>query len=156
MRCGSVAVSASAINASRSSSDARTVLIKETSLPGTSWATPPMRAPRGISIDPPSRPNSPRMMRNSVVLPAPLRPTIPTLWPVGTVTDAFSIRLRPSTEYVISWILSMGFHCLCLRPASIAAFAIIAFQWPLCVVIGAQSCGAGHWSVVVIAINAIQ
>ena len=40
----SVAVSASASSAARSVSAARTVSISDTSLPGTSCATPPMRA----------------------------------------------------------------------------------------------------------------
>jgi len=37
-------------------------------------------------------------MRKSDVLPVPLRPTIPTLWPVGITADAFSNSGFPPME----------------------------------------------------------
>ena len=64
---------------------------------GTSCATPPMRAREGSSMVPASSARSPRMRPNSVVLPVPLRPTTPTLWPVGTLAEAPSNRGRPAT-----------------------------------------------------------
>ena len=79
MRLGSVAVSASASSASRSTSARSTVLISDTSLPGTSWDTPPIFQPLGMFTTPVSSTISPRMILNSVVLPDPLRPTSPTL-----------------------------------------------------------------------------
>ena len=51
--------------------------------PGASCATVPIWAWRGTRIEPDSVPSSPRIMRNSVDLPTPLRPTRPTLWPSG-------------------------------------------------------------------------
>ena len=111
MRVGSVADSASASRSTRSTSDASTVSSSDTSLPGTSWETPPIFQPLGMEISPVSKTISPRMMRNSVVLPVPLRPTRPTLWPVGIVTVVFSIRVRPCTEYVISEMRNIRGHC---------------------------------------------
>ena len=92
-------VSASAISAARSVSAARTVSISEISDEGTSCATPPILARDGQG-DFARRPGPtrPRMMRKSVVLPAPLRPTRPTLWPSGMTALASSNRGRPSTE----------------------------------------------------------
>jgi hypothetical protein len=58
--------------------------------PGASCATWPMRALRAMVIEPMSGVRSPAMIFNSVVLPAPLRPTRPTLWPVGMPAVAAS------------------------------------------------------------------
>ena len=96
--CPSVALSDSFSSAARSVSHANTVSRSETSLPGTSCAMPPIRAPFGTVIDPVSRDNSPRITRNSVVFPVPFRPTSPTLCPVGIVAVAFSTKVRPATE----------------------------------------------------------
>ena len=98
MRAGSVAVSASASKAARSTSASSTVSSREVDDDGTSCATPPMRAPLGTPISPPSRGISPRIRRKRVVLPVPLRPTIPTLCPAGIVADASTSRGRPATE----------------------------------------------------------
>ena len=98
MRLGSVAVSASASSEARSVSAASTVSRRVSSEPGTSWATPPMRAARGTSIRPESSVSWPRIRRKRVVLPVPLRPTRPTLWPVGMTAEACSMSGRPSTE----------------------------------------------------------
>ena len=84
MRCGSVAVSASAISAARSVSAASTVSMQARGPPGASCATQPMRRVLGqVVIEPSSGWISPAIMRSSVVLPVPLRPTSPTLWPSG-------------------------------------------------------------------------
>ena len=98
MRWPSVAFSASAISAARSVSAASTVSMRLTSLAGASCATPPIRAPRGTEISPVSSVSSPRISRNSVVLPVPLRPTSPTLCPSGITAEACSMSGRPSTE----------------------------------------------------------
>ena len=39
-----------------------------------------------------------KLIRGELVLPVPLRPTRPTLWPAGMVADAPTNRGRPSTE----------------------------------------------------------
>src|SRR5947209_15390840 len=54
-----------------------------------------MRASFGNEISPPSGCNSPRIRRNRVDLPTPLRPTSPTLAPTGSDTEAWSKNLRP-------------------------------------------------------------
>ncbi len=108
MRLPSAAVSASAISAARSASASSTVSIRLSRVAGASWATPPMRARRGISISPPSSVSSPRISRNSVVLPAPLRPTNPTLCPAGISAVVSSKSLRPSREKVTFLIDSMA------------------------------------------------
>ena len=51
--------------------------------------------------------SSPMMSRSIVVLPVPLRPTRPTLWPVGIATVAPSRIGRPSIRYVRSLMWSM-------------------------------------------------
>ena len=94
----SVAVMDSSSNSARSVSAFNTVSRSDTSLPGTSWSTPPMRARLGRVISPPSSASSPRISRKSVVLPVPLRPTMPTLCPSGITAEACSIRGRPATE----------------------------------------------------------
>ena len=81
IRCGSVAVSASASREARSVSACRTVSSSEVAEEGTSCATPPIRTRAGSVISPPSSASSPRIRRNSVDFPVPLRPTSPTLWP---------------------------------------------------------------------------
>jgi hypothetical protein len=55
-----------------------------------------MRNRAGISIDPESNAHSPRISLKSEVLPVPLRPTMPALWPVGMVAEAFSNSGFPS------------------------------------------------------------
>ena len=62
--------------------------------PGASCSTLPMRESFGIEIEPASGSISPRINRNSVVLPAPLRPTSPTRAPVGSAAVAESISRR--------------------------------------------------------------
>ena len=98
MRWGSVAVSASAMSAWRSVSAASTVSSTDRSVAGDSCATPPMRAREGRLIVPPSSVSSPRISRNSVVLPAPFGPTRPTLCPVGITAEAWSNSGRPAME----------------------------------------------------------
>ncbi len=73
---------------------------REARSPRTAPPAPPHRCGRGRAAGsrPHPAPVSPRISRNSVVLPAPLRPTRPTLWPVGITAVAFSIRGRPSME----------------------------------------------------------
>src|SRR5205823_6362096 len=46
------------------------------------------------------------MVRKRVVLPAPFRPTSPTLSPAWTVNEASSTTTRPATSIVSSWVLS--------------------------------------------------
>ena len=70
--------------------------IKLSSPPGTSCATWPMRALRGIEMAPSSGETSPFNRLSSVVLPAPLRPTRPTLWPEGIAAVARSRIGLPS------------------------------------------------------------
>jgi hypothetical protein len=64
--------------------------------PGASCATWPMLAERAMVIEPMSGVRSPAMIFSRVVLPAPLRPTRPTLWPVGMPAVAPSKMGRPS------------------------------------------------------------
>ena len=64
--------------------------------PGASCATQPMRVARGTLMAPSSGVSSPAIRRSSVVLPEPLRPTRPTLWPAGMPTVALSKMMRPS------------------------------------------------------------
>jgi hypothetical protein len=61
----------------RSRSAARTKSITGVCPAGASWATVPMRAPGCRLTDPSSGVASPRISRNSVDLPVPLRPTSP-------------------------------------------------------------------------------
>jgi hypothetical protein len=64
-----------------------TISISESSVPGASCATCPIRAFFGIgNTEPASAASSPVMTRNSVDLPAPLRPTSPAFVPAGSVT----------------------------------------------------------------------
>ena len=76
------------MSAVRSVSAASTTSISGSGPSGASWATAPMRTPRGSDTPPPSAAISPRMIRNKVVLPEPLRPTIPTRAPSGTANEA--------------------------------------------------------------------
>ena len=96
MRCGSLAVSASFIRLARSLSADSTISISESSVPGASCATWPMRALFGSETEPASDARSPVMMRNSVDLPVPLRPTSPAFVPLGSDTEALSRRRRPA------------------------------------------------------------
>jgi hypothetical protein len=75
---------------------ASTVSIRLCSPDGASWATVPMRAPRGTRMEPDSSSISPSSSLSSVVLPTPLRPTRPTLWPVGIAAVAPSSSSLPS------------------------------------------------------------
>ena len=68
---------------SRSGSAASTVSSRLVGPAGTSCATAPMRQPLGLEISPPSGCSWPRISLNSVVLPAPLRPTSPIRRPGG-------------------------------------------------------------------------
>src|SRR6185295_1109150 len=67
-----------------------------------------MRAAFGRLISPPSGVRSPRISRNSVDLPTPLRPTRPTLAPTGSDTDAPSKNFRPQPLNTRLSIWSMG------------------------------------------------
>ena len=102
------ASSASASSAARSTSAASTVSTRLSRVAGASCATPPIRARFGTSISPASSGSSPRISRNSVVLPLPLRPTKPTLWPPGISTEASSNRRLPSIEKPMLRIASMA------------------------------------------------
>ena len=90
MRCGSVAVSASAMSALRSLSASSTKSMSVPGPPGASCSTRPSRALRGRVIVPDSGASSPEIMRNRVVLPAPLRPTKPTRARSGSAAVASS------------------------------------------------------------------
>ena len=68
--------------------------------PGASCARNPMRCPRGNSIDPPSGCRAPRIRSSKVDLPAPLRPTSPTLLPSAICALAWSSKIRPPMRYV--------------------------------------------------------
>src|SRR5450759_2628101 len=67
-----------------------------------------MRAAFGKEISPPSGTSSPRISLNSVVLPIPLRPTRPTLAPIGNDTLAESKKRRFQALKTRLSILSMG------------------------------------------------
>ena len=108
MRCGSVAVSASASSAARSVSASSTISISGSSVPGASCATWPMRVFFGSEIEPVSATMSPVMARNSVVLPAPLRPTRPAFVPAGKVSEAWSRSRRPAMRSERSLMISMA------------------------------------------------
>src|ERR1043165_8542098 len=60
-----------------------------------------------VEIDPCSRPISPAIARNNVVLPMPLRPTSPTRAPSGMRADASSSSSRPATRIEILSSTSM-------------------------------------------------
>ena len=107
IRCASVAASASAISAARSTSASSTVSIRLSRVAGASCATPPIRARFGTSISPASSASSPRISRNSVVLPLPFRPTNPTLCPAGISAEASSKSFLPSIEKLMLRIASM-------------------------------------------------
>ena len=94
MRFGSVAVSASARRAARSLSASSTKAISVVGPPGASCSTWPMRIRLGICSVPDSGWRSPAIIRNSVVLPVPLRPTKPVRAPVGIAADAWSNSMR--------------------------------------------------------------
>ena len=94
-------------------------------------ATPRCRAPlgdaadrgaRGRVIAPPSSASSPRMMRNSVVLPVPLRPTMPTLWPSGMTGGGFFDQRTARDGIVIFFNAQHGRGVPIARAPSIAAF----------------------------------
>ena len=87
--------SASAIRRARSVSAASTTECSVSGPAGASCATAPMRMPLGIETVPPSVGNSPRIALNSVVLPAPLRPTSPTRARSG-MTKVAPSRIRRS------------------------------------------------------------
>ena len=70
--------------------------ISEVSPEGTSCATCPIRWVLGQLMLPSSIANSPVINFRSVVLPVPLRPTIPTLCPEGMAMLASDIKRRPS------------------------------------------------------------
>ena len=57
-------------------------------------------SPRGSSIDPPSGCKAPRIRSSKVDLPAPLRPTSPTLLPSAICALAWSSKIRPPMRYV--------------------------------------------------------
>lgn len=99
---GSRAVSASASRAVRSTSAARTVSIRLTSLLGASWATMPRRVSAGMVMAPPSGAIWPAIRRSRVVLPVPLRPTSATRWPLGMATVAWSKITRPPKRKISS------------------------------------------------------
>ena len=65
---------------------------------GASCSTPPILKCFGISIVPLSTPHSFFINLNKLVLPVPLRPTIPILWPVGILTEASSKSAIPPIE----------------------------------------------------------
>src|SRR5215469_6652218 len=67
-----------------------------------------MRCPRGSSIDPPSGCNAPRIKSSRVDLPAPLRPTRPTLLPSAICALAPSSKARPPMRYVTAESVSIG------------------------------------------------
>ncbi len=109
-RCGSGWPSASASSAARSVSAARTVSSRLMGPAGASCATWPMRARAARRISPPSGWMSPpfpappavTIARSSVDLPAPLRPTRPTLRPGSTTRPAWSSSVRPAMRSVRS------------------------------------------------------
>ena len=109
-RCGAGrrAVSASASRPARSVSAASTQSMRLSSPPGASWAMWPMRLERGTVSEPASGARSPAMSFRSVVLPAPLRPTRPTLWPVGIPAVAPSRIGLPSMRKLRSLMCSMS------------------------------------------------
>jgi hypothetical protein len=75
-----------------------TVSIRLRSVAGASWLVMPTRQRAGTSMLPPSVSSAPVTSFSSVVLPVPLRPTRPTLWPSLTVTEARSNRSRGPTR----------------------------------------------------------
>ncbi len=97
MRCGSVAVSASASSAARSLSALSTMSSTDMSLAGASCATAPIRA-LGCTIDAAvvRQHVMPWISWNSVVLPEPFLPTKPVFDPVGKTTLALSKSVRLS------------------------------------------------------------
>src|ERR1700704_3887558 len=107
MRWGSLARSASASSAPRSRSAASTISIRLSGPSGASCGSRPMRARAGSAIEPCSGAISPAITRNSVDLPAPLRPISPTRAPAGTRAEAPSSRLRPAMRTERSSITSM-------------------------------------------------
>ncbi len=119
IRAASVAVRDSASKAVLSVSASSTVSKSEVDDDGTSCATPPIFARAGKAISPPSSASSPLIRRKRVVLPVPLRPTRPTLWPVGIVAEAPTKSGRPSTEYEISEMRNIGTPCPIWQAASI-------------------------------------
>src|SRR5262249_19208138 len=67
-----------------------------------------MRCPRGSSIDPQSGCNAPRIKSSRLDLPAPLRPTSPTLLPSAICALAPSSKARPPMRYVTAESISIG------------------------------------------------
>jgi len=98
IRAGSEALSDSLVSALSSRSAAITVSRSDMSEAGASWATPPIFAPLGTLIRPISGSNWPSISLKRVVLPVPLRPTKPTLWPPGMVREHSSKSGFPSME----------------------------------------------------------
>ena len=80
-RSGAAPQSRSASSIARSRSAASTVVERRRRPLGASCARKPMRRPRGSSIVPASGCKAPRIRSSKVDLPAPLRPTSPTLTP---------------------------------------------------------------------------
>src|ERR1700716_4012811 len=107
MRWGSLARSASASSAPRSRSAASTISMRLSGPSGASCGRRPMRARAGSTIAPCSGAISPAITRNSVDLPAPLRPISPARAPAGPRAEAPSSRLRPAMRTERSSITSM-------------------------------------------------
>ena len=77
---------------------------------------PPARAKRrarlgGRGTSPSSGSRRPRMRSNMVLLPTPLRPTTPALWPGCTVTSSSSNRARSPRLRTTRLICSMVLFC---------------------------------------------
>src|SRR5262249_3275838 len=102
MRCGSLAVSASANRRVRSLSAASTILSRLSGPSGASCVNRPTLARGGIVMVPRSGTISPAITRNSVVLPTPLRPTSPARARSGMRAEAPSSRRRSPMRIAIS------------------------------------------------------
>ena len=94
----------------RSPSARSTTSIRLSGPSGASCASRPMRVRCGTTMSPCSGAISPAMARNSVVLPAPLRPTRPTRIPSGMVAEA-SVEQEPCRRCAAKCRRSRAWAC---------------------------------------------
>ncbi len=101
------AFSSSASSSVRSVSACSTQSNRDTLVSEISCLTVAIRCPLVVRMSPSSGAMSPKINRNSVVLPVPFRPVRPTFCPSEMWADALSNSKRPPNRNVMSLISSM-------------------------------------------------
>jgi hypothetical protein len=91
---------------------ASTYSIARWPLTSMSCATCAMRSGGGASMEPASRPSSPRIAANSVDLPQPLAPTRPTRSPGRAISETPRYSVRAPRASATSISLSMGLRAV--------------------------------------------